>query len=360
MLQLLTKLAVGATAVTGTALTIGAVVLVTNEYHQSNGGDQQQSSASDESLSLVAHNGGGEYGGSNNQAAFAPQTGNNSGGGGGSFYMTNSEDEQEGHVTNSDPDTGLSGSASGWFQQRSNDNGGGMASLRQQGGSSNTPNCFQSLKQLEIELLSANGASTLYLCNNRMLQGNDGQKKITIDREVTIVCHEEGSPNANNGSSAGGGFRGTSSFFNGDPTQSLYEIQSKVTFQDCAFENLYHPFRVTNGGELILIDTLFQDNVGLDAGAITFDQGVGLEIKDSIFISNIGKSDVSAGAIRFEGTDDWDGYFHISNTFFDNNEGGWIGGVYLDKCEDVSIIGNAFSGNSCHKCNDCLVGMCLG
>ena len=356
----LTKFVVGATAVTGTAVTIGAGVVLLKEYK---GNNQASTSASSSPLrgdgngnsSTNSNSNDNTYVNLNNNepsnekaAAGYPQEG---------YQLPEQQhQEQEEDVVVESNNNILSGTDGGQQHETAKNN------LRSQPTSSSASNTFQrqagngdcvtNLNQLESKLQAKE--STIHLCNGSYLPGFDSKSKGIIDHEVTIVCHESDTPAANTLT----GFRGTTTERN--PTQSLYFIQSKVTFQDCLFENLYEPLWVMDGGHLVLTNTIFQDNEGINAGAITYNEGVGLEITESTFSNNMGIDEVSAGAIRFVGTSDWKGFFHSNNNVFYNNSGGWIGAVYVDQIEDIAIVGTKFEANHCIQCSECLVGMCLG
>ena len=355
----LTKFVVGATAVTGTAVTIGAGVVLLKEYK---GNNQASTSASASPLrgdgngnsSTNSNSNDNTYVNLNNNepsnekaAAGYPQEG---------YQLPEQQhQEQEEDVVVESNNNILSGTDGGQQHEtaknnlRSQPTSSASNTFQRQAGNGD---CVTNLNQLESKLQAKE--STIHLCNGSYLPGFDSKSKGIIDHEVTIVCHESDTPAANTLT----GFRGTTTERN--PTQSLYFIQSKVTFQDCLFENLYEPLWVMDGGHLVLTNTIFQDNEGINAGAITYNEGVGLEITESTFSNNMGIDEVSAGAIRFVGTSDWKGFFHSNNNVFYNNSGGWIGAVYVDQIEDIAIVGTKFEANHCIQCSECLVGMCLG
>ena len=357
----LTKFVVGATVVTGTAVTIGAGVVLVKEYKTHN--NQAASSSSSSPLrgdgngisntgnSYVNLNNNNETGEPSNEkaaaAALYPQSSVEG-------SQVSEQQQQEEDVIVESNNHVLSGTDGGQHDTaktnlRSQPTSSSSNTFQRQAGNGD---CVTNLNQLESKLQAKE--STIHLCNGSYIPGFDSKAKGIIDYEVTIVCHEPDTPASNTLT----GFRGTTTDRN--PTQSLYFIQSKVTFQDCLFENLYEPLWVMDGGHLVLTNTVFQDNEGVNAGAITFNEGVGLDVTESIFSNNMGIDELSAGAIRFVGTSDWKGFFHSTNNEFYNNSGGWIGGVYVDQIEDIAIVGTKFEANHCRQCSECLVGMCLG
>jgi predicted outer membrane repeat protein len=128
----------------------------------------------------------------------------------------------------------------------------------------------------------------------------------------------------------------------GDGGSLLYISQSAstlLTISGLTFQNFGSPGVIYSSGDIVISDSVFQNNVGSGyPGGIYLDGG-NLTIDDSIFSNN---SSNYAGVIQFESAGD----LIINNSDFINNSSYTNGGAIYVSSGNFTITDSTFTGNS--------------